>query len=325
MNRYSDFYLHNYEDFIIINRPKYGSRILRLYWEIYLEKNLGFNLFINRMMEPSFLNLYTISDSNEQYLPYNSIFSNTDGRFETLESQKEDFFKHESHPDLIRLGIEDKINTPEYEEHRQKAFAFFYDLNKKNTELLSKIWKGHQIDKPVYVIYRNPEKHFKSGLLQDVGYHEFVNVLERTVVGHEVKTNKEKCFELFDTELSDSGYVGNHRGNYLSMLMPNIYHLNNMKFFNLDGLTKLDFSTIFETELGEEEVSYYKKKLYKIGKMTEAEHRTESSHVQAYPVVNEYFKQHDVNTKFHQFYFADNIWYNKLIRDNRNIISSLHL
>jgi DnaJ-class molecular chaperone len=57
---------------------------------------------------------------------------------------------------------------------------------------------------------------------------------------------KEKCFELFDTELSESGYVGNHRGNYLSMLMPHIHHLDNLHFFNLDGDTTLDFQTIFD-------------------------------------------------------------------------------
>jgi hypothetical protein len=307
MNKHSEIYFYNYEKFIIISRPKYGSRILRLYWEIYLKKVLGNNLYINRLSEPSFQNLYALTDLNAEYYPYSVIFSNTDGKFETIESTNTNFFKPDTHPDMVRLGMSELEKYSEYEFHREKATSFLYEVNSTNLKLLRKIWNGEQIDKPVYIIYRNPENHFKSGLLQDVGYHEFIN-------------NKEKCFEIFDVELNDSGYVGNHRNNYLSILMPHIYHLNNLHFFNLDGTNTIDFNTIFKAEL--DDASYYESELFKIGGMVESEHRTESSHKQAYPIVSEYFRKYEINMKFHQFYFADNIWYNKLIRDSRNLIQT---
>lgn len=105
------------------------------------------------------------------------------------------------------------------------------------------------------------------------------------------------------------------------MLMPHIHHLNNLHFFNLDGNYTLDFNTIFKTELGD--TSIYESEIFGMGGMTESEHRTESSHKPAYPIVEEYFRKHEINSKFHEFYFADIIWYNKLIRDNRNIIQSI--
>ena len=320
MNRYSEFYFHNFGNFIILTRPKYGSRIIRLYWEIHLKKLLGYNLYIKRLTEASFLNLYTLTDEAAQYYPFNSLFTNTDYRFETLEEEKCDFFKPDRHPDMKAMGLSNVDNYEEYSSHREKAISYFQQLDSINLELLRKIWNGEQINIPVYVIYRNPEKHFKSGLLQDVAYHPFVNISEKGPLGAKLVNNKEKCFELFDTELSESGYVGNHRGNYLSMLMPHIHHLDNLHFFNLDGDTTLDFQTIFEKE--SDDASFYKNEIYEIGAMDESQHRLESSHKQAYPVVNDYFSKREISTKFHQFYFADVIWYNKLIRDSRNIIQT---
>lgn len=320
MNRHSEFYFHNFEKFIIITRPKYGSRVIRLYWEIYLKNTLGDNLYINRMSEPSFQNLYVVSDSNTEYYPSSSLFSNTNGKFETLETEKIDFFKPDHHPDMIRMGLSELEIHSNYQSHRENATSFLYQLNSKNLELLLKIWNGEQIDIPIYVMYRNPEKHFKSGLLQDVGYHPYVNILQKGLLAAEIVTDEKKCFELFDTELSESGYVGNHRNNYLSMLMPHIHHLNNLHFFNLDGDTTLDFSTIFKRELGDN--SCYEDELFKMGGNPESYHRTESSHKQAFPIVDEYFKKGEIHSKFHEFYFADIIWYNKLIRNSRNIIQT---
>ena len=308
MFKQTNFYVHNFGKFIVINRPKYGSRIFNLYWNAYLEKKLPNNLYLKRLSEVAFLNLYTINCSPKWECPHNVHLQTVSNNFDRLEVENPHLFLHtKTNLDTYKISDPDSLlKHPDYEYWKSEAVGFLKQVDYDNNVLLNKLWKGKRVDVPIYFVYRNPENHFKSGLLQDTGYHEFID-------------DKKKCFELFDFELGDSGYAGNHRGNYLSFLMPNLYHLPNIYFYNLDNETKLDFLNIFKTELDLNDARSLRVSILKTG-MDEHEHRAQSSHKQAYSIVNEYFNKESVYNNFQNYYFSDIIWYNKLIKDKRNII-----
>lgn len=307
MFKHINFYFHNFEKFIVINRPKYGSRIMNMYWEAYLKKNLPNNLYLKRLNEPSFFNLFGVETNPKFQYPSNVYFAPVSNNFHRMEELNSEWLFRTNKTNLDTHKIPDPdslVRHPDYIEHRREFRLFYTQINYNNSVLLSKLWKGKEIDIPVYVIYRNPENHFKSGLLQDTGYHNHIN-------------NRKKCFELFDAEIEESGYTGNHRGNYLSFIMPHIHHLKQLHFINLDSDSKIDFYNIFKYELNDYE--YYNKNILNTG-MDEKQHRDQMSHKKAYPIVEEYFNQEKIEFGFQEHYFSDIVWYNKLIHDKRNVI-----
>lgn len=298
------FYIHNFGDFIIINRAKYASRLLNIFYHLWLKEKLPNNqLLINYKntfnIEFAFTNQFNSSVHSKPHLGYddNLFYGNLTDYILSIIREGVSYRKG----DLVEL-----VN-------------FVETHHKKTVQIIEDVWNKKQVDTPIYIVYRNPYKHFRSGLLQDTSWAVYDENNQHT----ELPINE--IFNMFDVELSDSesGFVGNHRGQYLCFLMPYFDYLDNLNLINLDGTLPFNFENLFKKHNldiypnPEEKNSTHELS----GGYTEHEIRERSSNRMGYLYVDEYVEQNDiVQRRIGEVYSADFIWYNKLKIDKRNIV-----
>lgn len=290
-----NFYIHHYGDFIIINRPKFASRILNMYYFLWLQSKFPNNSLLKDIKgtfktDIAFENEWGMSSEN--------------GKLTSLrESQKEHFFKN-----LIDKNKHDKRDIIELS-------TFLSQQRIRTRTFVKDITNRHRTDVPIYIVYRNPYNHFRSGLLQDTSWHIYEGDDEPYMV------SEEEAHKLFDKELSDdeSGYLGNHRGLYLSFLMPFFNYNRKIRFINLDGPFNFDFEQLFKSY----KLDLWPKKHIAdspSGGNTESEVKERSSNKLGFDYVDSYVnKNENVQRRIGQAYSSEFLWYTIIKNDRRNI------
>lgn len=336
----SNFYFFNFDDFYIISRPKYASRVLEGYYKQFLlHKDNTYKNALHELDVARFCEMDVDIKNNKKYL---SIFNSF--TFDKSDLFYNQFLKYKS------------------DEETQFFFKQVSETQKINLNIINDIIKNKHVDKPIYFIYRNPIKHFYSAALQntentlsdlntteikslilsmgfDINDDKFDFILSNIKsknnknIYNIYKRTKHNFFKILThntivLNLKNEGLYHGHLGKYLSIFMPYLINTtNNINFINLDSekniaicdifiKNKSEFINYFKFDLDSEQEnlsSYNKEQIhFKIN--------TWMSNKKGFDIVKEVLKNNnEINYGFYLSYYCDIIFYNILKEDIRNL------
>jgi hypothetical protein len=331
MNRYN-FKMYNFDDFIVIQREKLGTRQLhQIYTKFLLDK-------YKLDLRPDHLDFngtrYDIGTLNNYWLDINIDEVPT-----PLKAYQNKFPTREMLLDTVDTKLE-KIEI-------NKLYDVLVEYREKNTKIIETVWK-RQFDKPIIFLYKSPLRLVLTSLIQDV---DTLDIDEATNIPAELNSFFKEKLELSENikeysfyaldmikqvyknqsnilpnnirqyfydyliekiiEEMDNSSIGAHRGWWLSLMFPIIEGNPNVKLVNLDS-GDVDFQKLF-SDMSNHPVDYFNGNEYM------QSNKKDDSNLEIIKGIYKRVLNSDIRKKIEIAYGSEFFIYRYIISDIRNL------
>lgn len=327
------FHLFNFQDFVVINRPKFASRLFFALYEPWFKKVYGEDLY-QYDLQSALVYDFEIKVEDDKIKPYKEWDWHLD--------------KAKKNTDLTtKVQRLDFIN-------REKKYT---ELFKENLQILTDILEG-TYDKPIYFIYRNIDKFILSATIQDIDalkfkwnfqsagflkfgnpevYDKLISIFKKVYptfnpfINDDVNFNIPPLLEyihkspateadiirnflsiLIEQSVLIDGLHGNHKGRYLVELWPLLNRYENIKLINLDKNNDIDFPEILNKEFSKDTPIISDATNTDVKLVTLKEHHS--------IIKNIIDSDFELRKKIDKYYDSEILMYNYISIDKRNII-----